>query len=49
MSEPEKEPSERMSVLRDFERRLEGAVEGFFARAFRSGLQPVELAKALQR
>lgn len=38
-----------MSILRDFERRLEGAVEGFFARAFRSGLQPVELAKAVQR
>lgn len=38
-----------MGVLQDFERRLEGAVEGFFARAFRSGIQPVELAKALQR
>lgn len=38
-----------MGILRDFENRLEGAVEGFFARAFRSGLQPVELAKALQR
>ena len=38
-----------MSILRDFERRLEGTVEGFFARAFRSGLQPVELAKAVQR
>ena len=38
-----------MSILRDFEQRLEGAVEGFFARAFRSGLQPVELAKAVQR
>ncbi len=38
-----------MRVLQDFERRLEGAVEGFFARAFRSGLQPVELAKAIQR
>ncbi len=38
-----------MGVLQDFERRLEGAVEGFFARAFRSRLQPVELAKALQR
>lgn len=37
-----------MGVLNDFERRLEGAVEGFFARAFRSGVQPVELAKALQ-
>ncbi|MEX0835800.1 MAG: DUF3662 and FHA domain-containing protein [Nitriliruptor sp.] len=38
-----------MGVLQDFEKRLEGAVEGFFARAFRSGLQPVELAKAVQR
>lgn len=38
-----------MGVLQDFERRLEGAVEGFFARAFRSGLQPIELAKAIQR
>jgi hypothetical protein len=38
-----------MSILRDFEQRLEGAVEGFFARAFRSGLQPIELAKAVQR
>lgn len=39
----------RVGVLQDFERRLEGAVEGFFARTFRSGLQPIELAKALQR
>jgi len=38
-----------MGVLKEFERRLEGAVEGFFARAFGAGLQPVELAKALQR
>ena len=38
-----------MSILRDFEKRLEGAVEGFVASAFRSGLQPVELAKAVQR
>lgn len=38
-----------MGVLRGFERRLEGAVEGMFARAFRSGLQPIELAKAVQR
>ncbi len=38
-----------MGVLQEFERRLEGAVEGFFARTFRSGLQPVELAKAAQR
>ncbi len=38
-----------MGVLQEFERRLEGAVEGFFARAFRSGVQPVELAKSVQR
>lgn len=38
-----------MGVLHEFERRLEGAVEGFFARIFRSGVQPIELAKALQR
>ncbi len=38
-----------MGALQHFEKRLEGAVEGFFARAFRSGLQPIELAKALQR
>src|ERR1044072_7713636 len=38
-----------MPVLRDFERRLGGLVEGFFATTFRSGLQPVELAKRVQR
>jgi hypothetical protein len=38
-----------MKILRDFERRLEGAVEGLFARAFRSGVQPVELGKRLVR
>jgi hypothetical protein len=36
-------------ILRDFERRLGDLVEGFFASAFRSGLQPVELAKRLIR
>jgi Protein of unknown function (DUF3662)/FHA domain len=36
-------------ILRDFERRLGNLVEGFFASAFRSGLQPVELAKRLMR
>jgi hypothetical protein len=36
-------------ILRDFERRLGGLVEGFFASTFRSGLQPVELAKRLLR
>src|SRR6266566_2711166 len=34
-----------MGFLRD----LEGAVEGVFARAFRSGVQPVELGKRLVR
>ena len=38
-----------MSILRDFERRLGNLVEGFFATTFRSGLQPVELAKRLLR
>jgi hypothetical protein len=34
-------------VLRNFEDRLERLVEGIFARAFRSGLQPVELGRRL--
>lgn len=34
-----------MAILREFERRLGGLVEGLFAKTFRSGLQPVELAK----
>ncbi len=38
-----------MPILRDFERRLGNLVEGFFASAFRSGVQPVELAKRLMR
>ena len=38
-----------MPILRDFERRLGNMVEGFFASTFRSGLQPVELAKRLLR
>lgn len=37
------------SVLQRFEQRLEGAVTGAFARAFRSAVQPVEIAAALQR
>jgi hypothetical protein len=36
-------------TLRDFERRLGNMVEGFFATTFRSGLQPVELAKRVMR
>lgn len=38
-----------MPILRDFERRLGSLVEGFFATTFRSGLQPVELAKRVIR
>src|SRR5438093_12865564 len=33
-----------MGILSEFERRLEGAIEGIFTKAFRGGLQPVELA-----
>jgi hypothetical protein len=36
-------------VLQRFERRLEGLVEGAFARAFGGVVQPVEIAAALQR
>ena len=35
--------------LQQFERRLERLVEGAFARAFRSGLQPVEIGRRLTR
>jgi len=38
-----------MGVLQRFERRLEGLVEGAFTRVFRGGVEPVEIAKALQR
>jgi hypothetical protein len=38
-----------MGVLQRFERRLEGLVEGTFTRMFRGGVEPVEIAKALQR
>lgn len=38
-----------MSILSDFEDRVGGAFEGLFAGAFRSPLQPVEIAKALGR
>ncbi|HVF07837.1 MAG TPA: DUF3662 and FHA domain-containing protein [Actinomycetota bacterium] len=36
-----------MPNLHDFERRLGGLVEGLFSKTFRSGVQPVELAKRL--
>jgi hypothetical protein len=45
----EEETAPVMGILRDFEHRLEGAVEGLFSRVFRSGVQPVELGKRLKR
>ena len=38
-----------MPILRDFERRLGGLVEGLFSKTFRSGVQPVEIAKRVMR
>lgn len=38
-----------MSALHRFEQRLEHVVTGAFARAFRSAVQPMEIAAALQR
>jgi hypothetical protein len=38
-----------MSLLKDLEGRLERLVEGAFAKGFKSSLQPVELAKRLDR
>ena len=35
--------------LQRFERRLERLVEGAFSKAFRSGLQPVEIGRRLTR
>ena len=38
-----------MGGLQRFEQRLESIISGAFARAFRSAVQPVEIAAALQR
>jgi hypothetical protein len=38
-----------VGVLQRFERRLEGMVEGAFARTFKSDLQPLEVGGAVQR
>ncbi|BBA98761.1 hypothetical protein RVR_5078 [Actinacidiphila reveromycinica] len=38
-----------MGVLKRFEQRLEGMVNGTFAKVFKSEVQPVEIAGALQR
>ncbi len=36
-----------MGILNDFERRLEGVIEGIFTKAFRTGVQPAELARRI--
>ena len=38
-----------MTVLRSIEQKLEALVEGLFGRAFRAHVQPVELARKLQK
>ena len=38
-----------MGLLDNFEKGLERAVNGAFAKTFRSGLQPVEITSALKR
>jgi hypothetical protein len=38
-----------LSLIGNFEERLERAVEGFFARLFKSGVHPVEIGKRLLR
>ena len=38
-----------MGVARNIEQRLEGLVEGFFTKLFRSGLQPVEVGRRILR
>ncbi|MDQ3962636.1 MAG: DUF3662 and FHA domain-containing protein [Actinomycetota bacterium] len=38
-----------MGVARSIEQRLEGLVEGFFTKVFRSGLQPVEVGRRILR
>jgi hypothetical protein len=38
-----------LSILNDFERRLGGMVEGFFTKAFKGGVHPVELAHHIVR
>jgi hypothetical protein len=38
-----------LGILNDFERRLEGLIEGVFTKAFRTGVHPVELAKRIIR
>jgi hypothetical protein len=39
----------RVSVAKGIEKKLEGLVEGFFTRVFRSGLQPIEVGRRILR
>ena len=43
------DPGSRVGLLDSFERGLERAVNGAFAKTFKSGLQPVEITAALRR
>jgi hypothetical protein len=47
--EPLKQIGRPVGILDNFEKGLERAVNGAFAKTFRSGLQPVELTSALRR
>jgi hypothetical protein len=38
-----------MGIFARFEKKVEGAVNGVFARAFKGDVQPVEIAARLQR
>ena len=38
-----------MGIFARFEKKVEGAVSGVFARAFKGDVQPVEIAARLQR
>lgn len=46
---PTTDPKDGMGLLDSFERGLERVVNGAFAKTFKSGLQPVEVAAALRR
>jgi hypothetical protein len=48
-SERPSPPTKTVPNLRNFERRLGGLVEGLFSKTFRSGVQPVEIAKRVVR
>jgi FHA domain-containing protein len=48
-SESPSPPTNPVPNLRNFERRLGGLVEGLFSKTFRSGVQPVEIAKRVVR